>query len=218
MPHINIPAPFIRTIFLSCLLTVSISHAQAQQLVAPNASVGGISQEDWSRAWWQWAGSFSRQDSPVADRTGELCGEKQKGPVWFLAGTYGTQRTLRNCRVPSGKYLFFPLINYVVMPSQDRSMTCASAMETARRITDDPAALILEVDGVRVSNLATARQATKKCFDMGALTEARYKIFPSAANGYYVMLKPLSPGTHVLNFGGALPGVLQAVTYTLIVD
>jgi hypothetical protein len=218
MQNTKKPVAFLRIILWSCLLTASLSHAQAQQLVAPNAAVGGMSQEDWSRAWWQWAGSFSRQDSPVADRTGELCGEKQKGPVWFLAGTYGTQRTVRTCRVPSGKHLFFPLINYVVMPSQDRSTTCASAMETARRITDDPAALVLEVDGVRIANLATSRQATKQCFDMGALTEAQYKIFPSAANGYYVMLKPLPPGTHVLNFGGALPGMLQAVTYTLIVD
>lgn len=218
MQNTKEPFAFIRTILLSCLLTASLSHAQTQQLVAPDVSVGGMSQEDWSRAWWQWAGSFSRQDSPVADRTGELCGEKQKGPVWFLAGTYGTQRTVRSCRVPGGKYLFFPLINYVVMPSQDRSTTCALAMETARRITDDPAALVLEIDGERIANLATSRQATKKCFDMGALTEARYNIFPSAANGYYVMLKPLARGTHVLNFGGALPGMLQAVTYTLIVD
>lgn len=186
----------IRAIVLSCLLGASLSHAQPQQLVAPSASVGGMSQEDWSRAWWQWAGSFSSQESPIADRTGELCGEKQKGPVWFLAGTYGTLRTVRTCRVPKGKHLFFPLINYVVMPRSDRSTTCASAMETAERIT----------------------QATKKCFDMGALTEEQYKVFPSAANGYYVMLRPLPPGKHVLNFGGALPGMLQAVTYTLIVD
>jgi len=218
MQSTKTPIAFIRTLLWSCLFAASLGHAQVEQLVAPSASVGGMSQEEWSRAWWQWAGSFPRQDSPVADRTGELCGEKQKGPVWFLAGTYGTQRTIRSCRVPSGKYLFFPLINYVVMPSQDRSTTCASAMETARRITDDPAALVLEVDGVRISNLATSRQATKKCFDMGALTQARYNIFPSAANGYYVMLRPLPPGTHVLNFGGALPGMLQAVTYTLIVD
>jgi hypothetical protein len=208
----------IQSIVLSCLLGASLSHAQAQQRVAPDATVGGMSQEDWSRAWWQWAGSFSSQESPIADRTGELCGEKQKGPVWFLAGTYGTQRTIRNCKVPRGKYLFFPLINYVVMPRSDRSTTCASAMETAERITNDPAALVLEVNGVRIGNLASSRQATKKCFDMGALTEAQYKIFPSAANGYYVMLQPLSPGRHVLNFGGALPGMLQAVTYTLIVD
>jgi hypothetical protein len=218
MQNINASQIFGQTILWSCLLLASPGHAQAQQRVAPDVAVEGLSQEDWSRAWWQWAGSFSRQDSPVADRTGELCGQKQKGPVWFLAGTYGTQRTIRTCHVPRGKHLFFPLINYIVMPRSEGSNTCASVMETARRITDDPATLILEVDGELVGNLATSRQATRKCFDMGELTEAKYKIFPSAANGYYVMLKPLAPGTHVLNFGGALPGMLQAVTYTLIVD
>ena len=42
--------------------------------------------------------------------------------------------------------------------------------------------------------------------------------FPSAANGYYVMLRPLDPGTHTLNFGGVLPGMMQAITYTLHVE
>ncbi len=32
------------------------------------------------------------------------------------------------------------------------------------------------------------------------------------------MLRPLPPGHHVINFGGALPGMLQAVTYTLDVE
>lgn len=35
---------------------------------------------------------------------------------------------------------------------------------------------------------------------------------------YYVMLRPLSRGTHTLNFGGILPGMSQAVTYTLHVE
>ena len=43
-------------------------------------------------------------------------------------------------------------------------------------------------------------------------------VYPSAANGYYVMLRPLPPGRHTLNFGGVLPSMLQAVTYTLIVE
>jgi hypothetical protein len=43
-------------------------------------------------------------------------------------------------------------------------------------------------------------------------------IFPSAANGYYVMLRPLSPGKHVINFGGVLPSLSQAVTYTVQVQ
>lgn len=202
----------------SCLLAASSAFAQSPFLMAPDQPVASLSQEDWSRAWWQWAGSFSADESPVADRTGELCGGGQKGPVWFLAGTYGTQRTIRTCRVPAGKHLFFPLINYVVMPSGDGSTTCASAMRTAERITNSPAAVFLEIDGLVLKNLASHRQATKKCFDMGALTVERYRIFPSAANGYYVMLKPLPKGTHILNFGGVLPSMIQSVTYTLIVD
>ncbi|HUQ51517.1 MAG TPA: hypothetical protein VM692_04800 [Gammaproteobacteria bacterium] len=39
-----------------------------------------------------------------------------------------------------------------------------------------------------------------------------------AANGYYVMLRPLPPGKHTINFGGALPTNVQLVTYTLIVE
>jgi hypothetical protein len=53
---------------------------------------------------------------------------------------------------------------------------------------------------------------------MGALAVPKYRVFPSAANGYYVILQPLSPGRHVLNFGGRLPEMSQAVTYTLIVE
>jgi hypothetical protein len=202
----------------TCLLAASPAFAQSPVLMAPEAKVAGLSQEDWSRAWWQWAGSFSARESPVADRSGDLCGSKQQGAVWFLAGTYGTQRTIRTCKVPAGKHLFFPLINYVVMPGPDGLTTCASAMGTATRITNSPAALFLEVDGLVLKNLTDHRQATKNCFDMGALTVAKYRVFPSAANGYYAMLKPLPKGTHILNFGGVLPSMIQSVTYTLIVD
>ena len=52
---------------------------------------------------------------------------------------------------------------------------------------------------------------------MGALAEPKYRVFPSTANGYYVMLRPLPPGEHVLNFGGMLPSMSQAVTYRLLV-
>jgi len=91
-------------------------------------------------------------------------------------------------------------------------------MQTAKRITDEPSNLVLEIDGRRIDNLASYRQATAQCFDMGALAEPKYRVFPSAANGYYVMLHPLSPGKHVLNFGGMLPGMSQAVTYNLLVQ
>ena len=203
------------SMLLATIVSGGIALAEESAVVPPSNAVGGLSQSEWSRVWWQWAGSFQSEDSPIADRTGEFCGSKQSGPVWFLAGTYGTQRTLRSCSVPQGKYLFFPLINYVVMPTTRQSTDCLSMMSTAASITDKPIFLLLEIDGVRVEGLVAHRQATSQCFDMDAKTEERIRIFPSAANGYYVMIKPLPPGEHVLNFGGALPSMLQAVTYTL---
>lgn len=200
---------------------ISASSGQTSITISPDQTVADRSQAEWSKGWWQWAGSFDYADSPVADRTGSNCHLKQKGPVWFLAGTYETVRTVRTCSVPRDKYIFFPLINYVVMPGSEKSSCpscCASFAGKAKAITDDPSLLVLDLDGHRIEGLVKYRQATTECFDMGALAEPKYRVFPAAANGYYVMLPPLSPGKHVLNFGGMLPSISQAVTYTLIVE
>lgn len=197
-----------------------ISEAEAgndSYIVPPDEIVSEKTQADWSRDWWQWAGSFSRSESPIADTDGSLCGNGQSGPVWFLAGTYGTSRTERTCSIPSGKYIFFPLINYVVMP-RSNTATCESVRATAHRITDNPAVLLTDIDGVQLDNPEAHRQATNECFNMGARAVPEKDIYPSAANGYYVMLRPLDAGMYELNFGGILPSMSQAVTYTLHVQ
>lgn len=194
------------------------AHARDGPAVPPAEPVNGIPQAEWSRAWWQWAASFERDESPIADPTGAQCDRKQGGSVWFLAGTYETKRTIRTCKVPRGRHLFFPLINFVAMPPSREAGDCAAAMREAALITDAASHLVLDVDGVRVPDLKSYRQATAECFDIGALTDPKVRVFPSAANGYYVMLRPLAPGTHTLNFGGVLPGMMQAITYTLHVE
>jgi hypothetical protein len=189
----------------------------ASPLMSPTEKVAGMNQELWSREWWQWAGSFEQFDSPVADRSGIRCGLKQSGAVWFLAGTYGTRRTIRTCTIPAGKHLFFPLINYVVSPRYTNSLTCEQAKTMAASMTDNATSLVLELDGKLFKGLSTHRQATIACFDVAGRVGGG--VAPSAANGYYVMLRPLSRGTHTLNFGGILPDDMsQAVTYTLHVE
>ena len=133
-----------------------------------------------------------------------------------------SRRHLRNqahdpdCTVPAGKYLFFPLINYVVYPRDGYSITCEHAIARTANLTNDVTALVLEVDGKVYKNLTAHRQATRECFDLAALAGGGLE--PTAANGYYIMLRPLTRGTHTLNFGGILPGMMQAVTYTLHVE
>ena len=210
----------LQSLALFGLTALALPAVPAEESVVLPASepVAGLSQEDWSRAWWQWAHSFETSRGPVADRTGELCGLGQSGPVWFLAGTYGTKRTIRTCSIPRGRYLFFPLINYAVMPPPGRPVTCDAVKGSAARLTDHATGLVLEIDGVRTPDLMTHRLATSECFDIGVLVEPKVRIFPSAANGYYVMVRPLASGTHTLEFGGVLPDSLQGVTYTLIVE
>ncbi|MBI3347266.1 MAG: hypothetical protein HY020_08660 [Burkholderiales bacterium] len=201
---------------LALLLLAAARPATAQPALAPLApakAIAGASQEDWSKRWWRWALSFEDDESPVADPDGRFCSLGQSGPVWFLAGTYGTARAIRSCRVPAGKTLFFPLINYVTFEPDDQDESCSSLKRRAAALTPAPTALVLEVNGKRFNGLAEHRQATRRCFH---ITEDDDTL--AAGNGFYVALGPLKKGRYTLNFGGILPELSQAVTYTLDVE
>src|ERR1044071_3560105 len=62
--------------------------------------------------WWQWAYSIPPSENPTVDLTGEKCAVGQRGSTWFLAGSYGGRPAVRNCAVPAGSTLFFPVANY----------------------------------------------------------------------------------------------------------
>lgn len=198
------------TLTLAASLLLAAARPASAQLVPPSRAIAGVTQEEWSKRWWRWALSFDDEDSPVADPDGRLCASGQSGPVWFLAGTYETRRTVRSCRIPAGKTLFFPLINTLAFPPDDEREACASLMLRAETQTEAPAALVLEFNGRRFDGLAEHRQATRGCFLVAPDDDA-----PAAANGYYVALGPLKRGRYTLNFGGILPNLSQAVTYTL---
>jgi hypothetical protein len=55
------------------------------------------------------------------------------------------------------------------------------------------------------------RQRTPGCFDLCLARDIQGVISPAAANGYFLILSPLSPGRHTLHFGGELAGFRQAI-------
>ena len=202
--------PFAMALLLA---TTRPALAQSAPLLPPAKAIAGASQEEWSKRWWRWALSFEDDESPVADPDGRFCALGQSGPVWFLAGTYGTARAIRSCRVPAGKTLFFPLINHVTFEPDDQDESCTSLKRRAAALTPAPDALLLEVNGRRFNGLAAHRQATRRCFHISEDDETL-----AAGNGFYVALGPLKKGRYTLNFGGILPELSQAVTYTLDVE
>ena len=208
---------------VGCLMAAAPAVAAASadtNTFAVDENVAGQSQADLTVKWWQWAASFNYAESPVADTTGERCGAGQQGEVWFLAGTYASSVTRRTCRVPAGKPLFFPVANYMVMPLNcSHCLTCEAAARQARRITDDPMGLFVELDGSALHDVERHRVASPSCFNLAARAGDRApKIEPTASDGYWLALRPLSKGQHTLRFGGSLPSLRQELVYTLIVE
>jgi hypothetical protein len=179
-------------------------------VASPTLTIAGKSQEQWSEEWWKWAASFEDDDSPIVDRTGDLCASGQQGAVWFLAGVYGSAPVKRECTIPADKWIFFPIVNYVVASAGG----CAAAVETAREYTDDPEELTLIIDGERIQHVEQHRFPTP-CFSLDDDEESGEAFV--AANGYFIMLKPLSAGHHTIKWGGILKTLRQAVVYDLVV-
>src|SRR2546426_6305813 len=88
-------------------------------LVLPiNSTPYGKTYGEWSAEHWKWTFSFPVDHHPQTDTAD--CSAGQSGPVWFLGGTFTTTvdpsgvvvgRATRDCAVPAGKALFFPIID-----------------------------------------------------------------------------------------------------------
>jgi hypothetical protein len=182
-----------------------------------------------SAAWWQWAMSTPEEDSPLADLTGEKCAVSQAGGTWFLAGGFGSSKIRRTCTVPSGKALFFPLVNMVYWPQRGAAeVTCEETRFAAALNNDTALDLFAELDGVAIGDLRQYRLRTETCFDVFARVPASagpYNAYPSATDGYWLLLEPLPKGRHVLKFGGRYNSasdnygqMVQDIEYVLLVQ
>src|SRR5262249_25393145 len=57
--------------------------------------------------------------NPANDETGAFAATNQKGPVWFLAGTFGDGQAHRTVTIPAGKNIFFPINSSVFWAPQN---------------------------------------------------------------------------------------------------
>lgn len=216
-----------RLIVLSCL-TSSPVYAASVIPVPANEAVGKISRSEYVAKWWQWANRVPNGVRPYQDPTGSQCALNQSGEVWFLAGTDGTDEIKRNCKVPAGKYLFFPIIAMLVHAKPGESLTCEQAKADASGNNNYLLHAVVEIDGKQIKNIEQFRVSSPDCFD--AFPEAPYikkptSYFPAASDGYWLMLKPLAPGMHRIsvsaryhNPGRELGDLEQIFEYRLLVE
>lgn len=196
-------------------------------VLPPDETAFGLSYGEWGAVWWNWAFSSPVEDNPLTDTTGENCGTNQEGHVWFLAGfldIFGLGGPVeRECTVPAGKALFFPIINEVCVAT-DESETEEEMRACANDAIDAVTFVEASIDGVPLSDLWEYR-AESPAFPLvlpeGAILDQLIGLNgtfePAVTDGYWIMLAPLSVGEHEIHFHGVSPGIDVDITYLLTV-
>jgi hypothetical protein len=231
----------VRSLLAICSLIATIGLASGSAFVgaqdatpvsegavlAPEAEVAGLSLADWSARSWQWFFSVPHDVNPFFDETGALCGYGQSGPVFFLTGAEHSLE--RSCVVPLSVHLFVPLVGSACSTVEPPPFFGRDEADLARCATEavnmaegafDMATMTMSVDGQAVDNLTDDRAVTPLYtlwLPEDNLLGSPKQVADGVADGYQVMLSPLSEGEHVIEI--VLPGPeLVTITYRLTVE
>jgi hypothetical protein len=195
-------------------------YHSGSELVLQKSPGGAKKYKHHSEGWLRWAMSIPWSTGPVTDTTGASCDLGQSGPVWYLAGTEGGPVT-RECTIPQGKKLFFPLWNlWSIPPAEfvDEPAEVASFVEFFTGYFPQTRAaacsLTLRLDG---EDLLPSLSALDRSLWVQTLNPFPIFVTPgdnfagyeggdmpaALVAGHYALLHPLSPGDHTLELGGA---------------
>ena len=216
------------------LMAGSVSQVYAKDpnpgVIPPHAKAYGMTYGEWSAKWWQWAYSLPVDQNPFFDENGNCDhgANGQFGPVWFLTGVINVSGTaVRNCTVPAGKALFFPILNSECATLEGNGSTEEVLRVCAKGLVEPISKLEAEIDGVPIQKLWHYR-APSPLFTYGPLPANNVLVMfgyvapcgatsLSVADGFYLMLEPLSVGQHTIHFAGTVGTFTLDITYNLTV-
>ena len=235
----------------SVLLALIVALPMAFAQVGMGATKSGTA-EELAAAWTQWAYSQHAAESPLIGG-GDAYSEAQcdgtpvsptQGKTWFLAGTDsltsdGREETVRNCTMPVGTHLFFPLASttfLITFPNENEVIAQEYVDNVMKGLEADSTKTIeVTVDGKEIESDRIVRADTP--FFPVTLPEdnifARFGVtagtYQTVTNGLWVTLPPLPPGEHTIHFEISAPnadtdpktqgieGFFQNNTYNLTV-
>ena len=195
------------------------SHAAVMPVVSHPV---GRSYGEWSAMWWQWAYSLPVNRHPLFDTAD--CSEGQSGKVWFLGGAFQFDEAPngdvvadkdRECTVPKGTFLFVPIINAEAATLEGNGTTEQELRSAAEEFQNAAQNMSMSIDGVPVADVNSFR-VQSPLFIYGPLPDSNVLQFfgfnapagaasLAAGDGVYVMVRPLQPGTHIIEFHGEVP-------------
>jgi hypothetical protein len=208
----------------------------AQAHIAPIYSHPyGQTYGEWAADFWQVALETPASVSPIdVNDRGENCDQGDMGNVWFLFGSLAPASVERSCEIPVGTALFFPLVAvfygaFLNDPPEQR--TDAFIRQQVECAKDAASTLQFTLNGESVPGLDRFFKPSEFFYDVQlpednilGVTEdvvPELKLSPSVDAGFYLLLRPLPPGSYTLHWEGSSAAcpfpVAQDVTYHLTI-
>lgn len=195
-----------------------------------NAKPFGKTYAQWAAKYWQWGMGIPADTNPFTDTTGEFGAVGQSGPVWFVAGTFGSTEE-RDISVPHGKVLFVPVFQSIfgsgvfdcepTVPGTPCDVPTLKATAAAN-LGLPGQVLEVTIDGHDVDNVECFRAHSNAPFSITYPENSVVGVdagtyFPQIADGYWLMLTPLCPGQHTIEIRVFMPGTpsFGTVDFTL---
>jgi hypothetical protein len=164
--------------------------------------------EKWVTMWYSWMISIPKKENPCLDETGISCSINQNDRnVWFLAGTFGnTVPIRRKCTIPLGRAILFPLLVKEDSFAEDSDLkTEPELVKRAKDATDKLLYMEATLDGERIEHPEKYR-VQSEVFDLKFPDDNVYDVSSgitrSVCDGFWLFIKPLESGEHVLRFAG----------------
>lgn len=166
---------------------------------------------NWTVEWWRWALAIPKSINPVLDRTGKRAGVGQQNEhVWFLAGKLGDEdRNVpnRSCTISTKKSVLFPVIN--CESNQLEHPDLKTHQDIIERINRDEDTIIKKecfVDGKRIP--VQRVKSDPIIFELSMVKDNLFNVKAeentyASSDGYWVFLKPLPIGKHIISFQGS---------------
>jgi hypothetical protein len=197
----------------------------------------GLTYAQWLTKWWQWSLAFPVNADPE-NNTADFSAN-QSGPVWFLPAPLGGGTATRTGTVPEGLALFVPVLTFEADNTDcptNTDYTVAQLAAEAQGGWNFVTETSCTVDGVAVTGMQDPTNSnylvltppfsyTLASHDNvlanypGFVEETFFPngttVYPTVAEGVYVMIYPLSVGHHTVRITGANRtfGVAYDVTF-----
>lgn len=177
--------------------------------VPADQGIGPYSRGELVNQWSLWA-------VPLIEnaRRQPTCGSlNAQGDVWFLADGFFLAAEQGACTIPAGVPIFLPII-MTQTQLKDPRLNCPKGQMREEYIHVEPTELFVIVDDFSLDNPFDYRASSLECYSLDS------GVADLVSDGYWVLLKPLAPGVHLIRTGytGANQGQALSQRYRISVE